>query len=83
MKILNIVGARPYFIKIAPIIEAMNHYPDRIDQMLVHTGQHYYEKISNAFFDDLGMPKPDIDLVVGSGTHAEQTARIMVEFEKV
>ncbi len=83
MKILNIVGARPNFMKIAPIIEAMNRYPDRIDQMLVHTGQHYDQKMSKAFFDDLGMPKPDIDLGVGSGTHAVQTAKIMVEFEKV
>lgn len=83
MKILNIVGARPNFMKIAPIIEVMNSYPDRIDQMLVHTGQHYDEKMSKAFFEDLGMPRPDIDLGVGSGTHAEQTARIMVEFEKV
>lgn len=70
-------------MKIAPIIEAMNRYPDRIDQMLVHTGQHYDQKMSKAFFDDLGMPKPDIDLGVGSGTHAVQTAKIMVEFEKV
>ncbi len=83
MKILNIVGARPNFIKIAPIVEAMNRYPDRIDQVLVHTGQHYDQKMSRAFFDDLGMPKPDINLGVGSGTHAEQTAKIMVEFEKV
>jgi UDP-N-acetylglucosamine 2-epimerase (non-hydrolysing) len=83
MKILNIVGARPNFMKIAPIVEAMNRHRDRIDQKLVHTGQHYDEKMSKAFFDDLGMPKPDIDLGVGSGTHAEQTARIMVEFEKV
>lgn len=70
-------------MKIAPIIEAMNRHPERIDQMLVHTGQHYDEKMSKAFFDDLGMPRPDIDLGVGSGTHAVQTARIMVEFEKV
>lgn len=83
MKILHIVGARPNFMKIAPIIEAMNSYPDRIDQMLVHTGQHYDQKMSRAFFEDLGMPKPDINLGVGSGTHAEQTAKIMVEFEKV
>ena len=70
-------------MKIAPIIEAMNRHPDRIEQMLVHTGQHYDQKMSKAFFEDLGMPKPDIDLGVGSGTHAVQTARIMVEFEKV
>lgn len=83
MKIINVVGARPNFMKMAPIIEAMDRYPERIEHLLVHTGQHYDEKMSKAFFDDLGMPKPDIDLGVGSGSHAEQTARIMVEFEKV
>src|SRR5262245_56628344 len=83
LKIINIVGARPNFMKMAPIIEAMNRYPDRIQHQLVHTGQHYDEKMSRAFFQDLGIPKPDIDLEVGSGSHAEQTARIMVEFEKV
>ena len=83
MKILNIVGARPNFMKMAPIIEAMNLYPEQIEHLLVHTGQHYDEKMSKAFFDDLGIPKPDIDLEVGSGSHAEQTAKIMVLFEKV
>jgi UDP-N-acetylglucosamine 2-epimerase (non-hydrolysing) len=70
-------------MKMAPIIEAMNKYPDKIRHLLIHTGQHYDQKMSKSFFDDLGMPKPDIDLEVGSGTHAEQTARVMVEFEKV
>lgn len=70
-------------MKMAPIIEAMNQYPQEIQHLLVHTGQHYDEKMSKAFFDDLGMPKPDIDLEVGSGSHAEQTAKIMVAFEKV
>ena len=83
MKILNIVGARPNFMKMAPIIEAMNKYPEHINHLLVHTGQHYDEKMSQSFFNDLGMPKPDINLDVGSGSHAEQTARIMVEFERV
>jgi UDP-N-acetylglucosamine 2-epimerase (non-hydrolysing) len=83
MKILNIVGARPNFMKMAPIIDAMNRCPENIDHLLLHTGQHYDEKMSKAFFDDLGMPKPDIDLGVGSGSHAEQTAKIMVAFEKV
>ena len=83
MKIINIVGARPNFMKIAPIIEALNQYPDHFDHLLVHTGQHYDEKMSSDFFEDLGMPKPDLDLGVGSGSHAEQTARIMVEFEQV
>ncbi len=83
MKIINVVGARPNFMKMAPIIEAMNQYPEQIEHLLVHTGQHYDEKMSKSFFVDLGMPKPDIDLEVGSGSHAEQTGRIMVEFEKV
>ncbi len=83
MKIINVVGARPNFMKMAPIIEAMNKYPKEIDHLLVHTGQHYDEKMSRAFFEDLGMPKPDVDLGVGSGSHAEQTAKIMVAFEKV
>jgi UDP-N-acetylglucosamine 2-epimerase (non-hydrolysing) len=83
LKVINVVGARPNFMKMAPIIEAMNRYPDRIQHLLVHTGQHYDERMSRAFFQDLGMPKPDVDLEVGSGSHAEQTARIMVEFEKV
>lgn len=83
MKILNVVGARPNFMKMAPLIEAMNRYPDTIEHVLIHTGQHYDQKMSKAFFDDLGMPKPDIDLEVGSGSHAEQTARIMIAFEKV
>ncbi len=83
LKVLNVVGARPNFMKMAPIIEAMNRYPDRIRHLLVHTGQHYDERMSRAFFQDLGMPKPDIDLEVGSGSHAEQTARVMIEFEKV
>lgn len=83
VKVINVVGARPNFMKMAPIIEAMNRHPDRFAHRLVHTGQHYDERMSNTFFVDLGMPKPDIDLEVGSGSHAEQTARIMVEFEKV
>jgi UDP-N-acetylglucosamine 2-epimerase (non-hydrolysing) len=70
-------------MKMAPIIEAMNKYSELIEHLLVHTGQHYDEKMSKAFFVDLGMPKPDIDLEVGSGSHAEQTAKIMVAFEKV
>jgi UDP-N-acetylglucosamine 2-epimerase (non-hydrolysing) len=83
LKIINVVGARPNFMKIAPIIEAMNRHPGSLRHYLVHTGQHYDEKMSKIFFEDLGMPKPDVDLEVGSGSHAEQTARIMIEFEKV
>jgi UDP-N-acetylglucosamine 2-epimerase (non-hydrolysing) len=83
VNIINVAGARPNFMKIAPIIEAMDLYPDRIRHLLVHTGQHYDERMSKVFFEELGLPKPDIDLGVGSGSHAEQTARIMVAFEKI
>ncbi len=83
LKIINVVGARPNFMKMAPIIKAMDRYPDQIEHLLVHTGQHYDRKMSKAFFDDLGMPKPDIDLGVGSGSHAEQTGQVMVKFEQV
>jgi UDP-N-acetylglucosamine 2-epimerase (non-hydrolysing) len=70
-------------MKIAPIISAMNKYPDKINHILVHTGQHYDNHMSQAFFDDLGMAAPDVNLGVGSGSHAEQTAQVMVAFEKV
>ncbi len=82
MKILNIVGARPNFMKIAPIMEAYKAVPD-IEPVLVHTGQHYDERMSDLFFRQLGIPEPDINLEVGSGTHATQTAAIMVAFEKL
>jgi len=82
MKIINVVGARPNFMKIAPIQREMQSYID-IKPVLVHTGQHYDEKMSKMFFEDLNMPQPDIYLGVGSGTHAQQTAKIMIEFEKV
>jgi len=81
LKILNVVGARPNFMKMAPLVRCLR---DRgIEQRLVHTGQHYDENMSQVFFDDLEMPPPDAHLGVGSGSHAEQTARVMVEFEKV
>ena len=82
-KVVHIVGARPNFMKIAPIMDEMARYPDRFEQLLVHTGQHYDEAMSQVFFDDLGIPRPDIDLGVGSGSHAEQTARVMLAFEPV
>src|SRR5215467_658778 len=81
-KVLNIVGARPNFMKIAPIVEEMKKAPD-LEGLLVHTGQHYDEGMSDVFFRELGIPVPDVHLGVGSASHAEQTARIMVEFEKV
>jgi UDP-N-acetylglucosamine 2-epimerase (non-hydrolysing) len=83
LNILNVVGARPNFMKIAPLVAAMQRSSHLIQQQLVHTGQHYDAKMSQAFFDDLGLPKPDIDLNIGSGSHAEQTAGVMIAFERV
>ena len=82
MKILNIVGARPNFMKIAPIHREMKKHAE-ITPMLVHTGQHYDEKMSKLFFEDLNLPEPDVYLGIGSGSHTEQTARVMLAFEKV
>jgi UDP-N-acetylglucosamine 2-epimerase (non-hydrolysing) len=83
MKVVHVVGARPNFMKIAPVMEALGRYPNRFEQVLVHTGQHYDQEMSQVFFDDLTIPRPDIDLGVGSGSHAEQTARVMLAFEPV
>jgi UDP-N-acetylglucosamine 2-epimerase (non-hydrolysing) len=104
MKIISVVGARPNFMKIAPIYRAFTQLKIknlkiksvtsremdsgsetgvRINHLICHTGQHYDEKMSKVFFDELELPKPDFYLGVGGGSHAEQTARIMVEFEKV
>jgi UDP-N-acetylglucosamine 2-epimerase (non-hydrolysing) len=83
VNILSVVGARPNFMKVAPIAAAVARRPDEITQTLVHTGQHYDEQMSAAFFRDLAMPAPEINLEVGSGTHAEQTARVMLAFEPV
>ena len=82
MKIACIVGARPNFMKIAPILEQMGKYPD-LEPLLVHTGQHYDYEMSQIFFEDLSIPKPDVYLGVGSGSHAVQTAKIMMAFEEV
>ena len=81
IKVLNIVGARPNFMKIAPIYTEMKRCKSDFEPLIVHTGQHYDKKMSEAFFNDLGMPKPDIYLGVGSASHAVQTAKIMLEFE--
>ena len=82
MKILHVVGARPNFMKVAPILAALRKHPG-VTQVLVHTGQHYDAKMSDVFFQDLGMPDPDVHLGVGSGSHAQQTAKVMVEIEPV
>jgi UDP-N-acetylglucosamine 2-epimerase (non-hydrolysing) len=82
-KIISVVGARPNFIKIAPVHKAFQEYKDIIDHKICHTGQHFDEKMSKVFFEELEMPRPDFYLGISGGSHAEQTARIMVEFEKV
>jgi UDP-N-acetylglucosamine 2-epimerase (non-hydrolysing) len=82
-KILCVVGARPNFMKIAPIIRAMNNQKTILDPYLVHTGQHYGADMKTSFFDQLNIPEPDVDLNVGSATHAVQTAEIMKRFEPV
>lgn len=83
IKVLNVVGARPNFIKMAPIVEELQRRKNDFSQLLVHTGQHYNELMSDAFFRDLSLPEPDINLEVGSSSHADQTARVMIAFEKV
>jgi len=76
-----IVGARPNFMKMAPILRAFAAYPDT-DPVLIHTGQHYDAKLSDVFFTELGIKAPEISLGVGSGTHAEQTGKLLVELER-
>ena len=87
MKIISIVGARPNFIKIAPFIHEINRRKNKsahkIQHILVHTGQHYDDKLSQVFFESLQIPQADINLGIGSGTHAEQVGQTMIAFEKV
>ncbi|MBC8384146.1 MAG: UDP-N-acetylglucosamine 2-epimerase (non-hydrolyzing) [Candidatus Cloacimonetes bacterium] len=82
-KIHLVVGARPNFMKMSPLYKEFAKFPGKFDVKLIHTGQHYDEKMSRFFFDDLQMPVPDEYLEVGSGTHGEQTARIIERYEKV
>jgi UDP-N-acetylglucosamine 2-epimerase (non-hydrolysing) len=88
MKVLIVAGARPNFMKIAPLIKAIQRHNQnasgpQIGMRLVHTGQHYDEKMSDIFFNELGIPAPDVNLAIGSGSHAVQTANIMIAFEPV
>ncbi|SHH77173.1 non-hydrolyzing UDP-N-acetylglucosamine 2-epimerase [Desulfofustis glycolicus] len=87
LKIVSVVGARPNFMKIAPFIRAVEDWNKndgvRIDHRLVHTGQHYDDNMSRAFFEALVIPEADINLGIGSGTHAEQVGQTMIAFEKV
>ena len=81
-RILHVVGARPNFMKIAPLMREMARHPEEFEQLLVHTGQHYDKNMSQIFFDELGLPIPDVNLEVGSASHARQTAEIMIRFEE-
>jgi UDP-N-acetylglucosamine 2-epimerase (non-hydrolysing) len=82
VKYVIVAGARPNFMKVAPILEAFRSGRSEHSLVLVHTGQHYDAAMSGDFFRDLGLPQPDIELGVGSGSHAEQTARVMLAFER-
>jgi UDP-N-acetylglucosamine 2-epimerase (non-hydrolysing) len=82
-RIVSVVGARPNFMKIAPIVRQLAKSRADFDHTLVHTGQHYDQTMSQVFFDELGIPKPDINLNVGSGSHSGQTAAVMTAFEPV
>jgi len=83
MKIDIIAGARPNFIKIAPVIEAINKKKNKISFRLIHTGQHYDKNMSGNFFDELGIPMPDINFNAGGGTQSEQTSKIMIKYESL
>ena len=81
MNVIHVVGARPNFMKAAPVLRALK--TRKIAQALIHTGQHYDVKMSDVFFEQLGLPAPNVNLAVGSGTHAKQTAEIMTRLEPV
>ncbi|HUP23665.1 MAG TPA: UDP-N-acetylglucosamine 2-epimerase (non-hydrolyzing) [Thermoanaerobaculia bacterium] len=81
MRVMSVVGARPNFMKMAPVVRALKRSAG-VESLLVHTGQHYDEELSEVFFRQLGMPEPDASLAVGSGTHAEQTGRLLTALER-
>jgi UDP-N-acetylglucosamine 2-epimerase (non-hydrolysing) len=83
LKVINVVGARPNFMKVAPLVEAMRGRAAEFAPLVVHTGQHYDARMSDDFFRDLRLPAPDVHLGVGSGSHAQQTAAVMQRFEPV
>lgn len=82
MRVSHIIGARPNFMKVAPVLRALAAHSD-ISQALIHTGQHYDSNMSDVFLKQLGLPNPDVNLAVGSGTHAKQTAEIMTRLEPI
>jgi UDP-N-acetylglucosamine 2-epimerase (non-hydrolysing) len=81
LRLASVVGARPNFMKIAPLLAEMRQRLDSIEPVLIHTGQHYDDSMNDSFFRDLDIPQPDLNLEIGSGSHAEQTGRIMIELE--
>ena len=83
IKVINVVGARPNFMKVAPLVDAMKRREHEFAPLVVHTGQHYDAMMSDAFFKDLELPEPDLHLSVGSASHAAQTAAVMQRFEPV
>jgi UDP-N-acetylglucosamine 2-epimerase (non-hydrolysing) len=83
LNLLHVVGARPNFMKVAPLMRALDQSSRPIEQFLVHTGQHYDPSMSGVFFEELDLPQPDLNLGVGSGTHTWQTAQVMLAFEPV
>lgn len=82
LTLLHVVGARPNFMKVVPVHRALQRF-DYVNQVLVHKGQHYDSSMSETFFRQLAIPAPDVNLGVGSGTHAQQTAEIMSRLEPV
>ena len=82
-RIILVIGARPNFVKVAPMVRELKKYNYKFNYTILHTGQHYDYEMSEAIFEDLDIPEPDIYLGIGGGTHAEQTGKIMMAFEKV
>jgi len=83
IRVLAVAGARPNFMKIAPLMHEFARRPSRFEPILVHTGQHYDRAMSDSFFRDLGIPEPDVNLGVGSGSHGEQTAQVLMKIERL
>ncbi|MFL5886417.1 MAG: UDP-N-acetylglucosamine 2-epimerase, partial [Thermoleophilaceae bacterium] len=83
MHTLSVVGTRPNFVKMAPVLAELRRRDPDGRHVLVHTGQHYDRLMSEVFFEELGVPEPTYNLEAGSGTHAEQTARVMERFEPI